>query len=1277
MFKNFTRLLFLTFLCTGIFQLAQAQTVITQWNFNSNPADGSTGTGTLNPSTGSGTLTHVNTSTPTFNNGSGSSDPAASDNSGLGMTGWPAQGTGNKTAGLQFRVSTAGHQNIGISFDLRHSNTGPRHFTIQYTADASAATPVWVEFAIDSTTAGDAFINNRNYNLSSVTALNNNPNAGFRVVATFRPNTSTYVAANPGSNYATTGTWRFDMVTVRSLPSGPVAQSYAVTSSTTSYIKFNQPVTASSASNLSNYSWSPSVTATAASLSASGDTIFLTHSALVDGQPYTFTVSGIQNASGSAMSATGFTAVFNASTPNLVITEIIHSPNDIEMIEVYNAGASAINLGGLKWTNGTTGNFPEVSLAPGATAVFATSPASASSSLNVSPVYTILNGLGSSDDILVIRNSLNQVVDSVSYFVGTNGWPSAPAGVYGYSFELNSASSDNNNGANWTVPQNPVTPQPAQGPVRATPGVYPTPPYTSPTASLSFVGSKVTVGESTTTVTVTANLQGGGSSTTTVDLELLPQSTASSGTDFTLPGSMQLSWPPFSNNVTRSITISISNDVLAENTEYFTLRFVNPVNTSLPPAASNHYSVFIQDNDKTAPVPQQAITLSHIASFSNGAAGTNSAEIVAHDPASQRLFIANSIGARLDIVNFSNPSAATLVSSVPMTPYGNINSIAVRNGIVAAAIENSTPELPGKVVFFDVNGNYLNQVTVGAMPDMIVFSNTGTKVLTANEGQPSANYLTDPEGSVSIIDISGGIPGLTQGNVTTAGFTSFNTQVATLKAAGVRIFGLNNPSVAQDMEPEYVTVSADDSKAWVTCQENNAIAEIDLSTGTITAIRPLGTKDHSLPRNGLDASDQGTSVEIANWPVKGVYMPDAIASYTVGGQTYLVTANEGDAREYSAYEEALRLSSSSYVLDPTVFPNPEALKASIGRLNVTRASGDTDNDGDYDEIHVFGARSFSIWNATTGELVWDSGDELEEITSRHPVFGAIFNASNANNTLKNRSDDKGPEPEGVTLATINGRVYAFIALERIGGCMVYDVTNPASPFFVDYRNTRNVASYGGDNGAEGIVYISAANSPTGSPIVILANEVSSSLTFYTVAGAVLDITLQDIKAANLGSRNQVEWTTADEQPGDEFELQRSRDGVRFEAVATIPARGVASAYKHWDVLPFEGLSYYRLKLKHNSGHFTYSPVVSARMKMKPAFVLVYPNPAQNEITIKLQSVPAANAVVEIVNAAGQLVKHQKLVNQVSSVSIADLAAGVYTLRYRDGERVEGVTLTKQ
>jgi Secretion system C-terminal sorting domain len=233
-------------------------------------------------------------------------------------------------------------------------------------------------------------------------------------------------------------------------------------------------------------------------------------------------------------------------------------------------------------------------------------------------------------------------------------------------------------------------------------------------------------------------------------------------------------------------------------------------------------------------------------------------------------------------------------------------------------------------------------------------------------------------------------------------------------------------------------------------------------------------------------------------------MPDAIDFYSTGGTGYLVMANEGDSREFGSVIDANRISSSTYnnLLDATAFPDQAILRNNkfLGRLSALKYSGDTDGDGDYDELHIMGGRSFSIRNASTGAIVFDSKALMEQITANHPTFGAIFNASNATGApaLKNRSDDKGPEPEGIKIAQINGKMYAFVALERIGGAMMFNVTNPNNPIYVGYANNRSTTLSGPDLGAEGIIYISAAESPNGNAILILANEVSSTLSIYQI-----------------------------------------------------------------------------------------------------------------------------------------------------------------------------------
>ena len=253
-----------------------------------------------------------------------------------------------------------------------------------------------------------------------------------------------------------------------------------------------------------------------------------------------------------------------------------------------------------------------------------------------------------------------------------------------------------------------------------------------------------------------------------------------------------------------------------------------------------------------------------------------------------------------------------------------------------------------------------------------------------------------------------------------------------------------------------------------------------------------------LAANGLDASDEDGGANIANWPVQSMYMPDAIAAYTVADELYLVTANEGDARDYDGYSEEARL--GDLVLDAAVFPNAAELQReeNLGRLRVSTASTDTNGDGLVDRIAAFGGRSFSIWDAA-GNLVFDSGDAVERITAG--LLPDAFNSSGENDSFDSRSDDKGPEPEALALGEIDGRTYAFVGLERIGGVMVWDITDPRAPVFVQYANNRDftvATEEAGDLAPEGIVFVPAADSSTGAPLLLVANEFSGTTTVWEV-----------------------------------------------------------------------------------------------------------------------------------------------------------------------------------
>lgn len=503
-----------------------------------------------------------------------------------------------------------------------------------------------------------------------------------------------------------------------------------------------------------------------------------------------------------------------------------------------------------------------------------------------------------------------------------------------------------------------------------------------------------------------------------------------------------------------------------------------------------------------------SVELRLLGSHTTGLFDKGAAEIVAHDPITQRLFVVSafdseSVDPGIDVLDASDPSNPTFLFSIDLSDYGRAaNSVDVKNGIVAAAVEANVKTDNGKVVFFDTNGNYLNDVPAGALPDMLTFTPNGDCILVANEGEPSgygAGFV-DPIGSITIVDMRNGVANATAQNVD---FTQFN---GTSIDPRIRIYGPGS-SISQDLEPEYIAVDHNSKKAYVTLQENNALAVLDIKSATITKLVSLGFKDYSSGENKLDASDSSAGsprIDIRNWPVFGMYQPDSISTLKFKNRTFLVTANEGDAREYSSLVEEVRLGSSSYMLDPIIFPNAATLKlpANLGRLNVTNRTGDIDGDGDFDEIYTLGGRSFSIWTED-GELVYDSGDDIEQRTAaRYPLF---FNASHTNNNLDSRSGNKGPEPEAVTIGKAYGRTYAFVGLERIGGIMVYDVSDPYNVKYVQYINNRNFAvnpNSGtvnrtvGDLGPEGVKFISGDDSPTGVPLIAVANEISGTTTLY-------------------------------------------------------------------------------------------------------------------------------------------------------------------------------------
>jgi hypothetical protein len=495
---------------------------------------------------------------------------------------------------------------------------------------------------------------------------------------------------------------------------------------------------------------------------------------------------------------------------------------------------------------------------------------------------------------------------------------------------------------------------------------------------------------------------------------------------------------------------------------------------------------------------EPALTVSPLGTYASGVFAAGAAEIVAHDPERQRVFTVNAEAAVVDVIDVADPAAPVKAFSLDVAAAIGVdgavaNSVSVHGGLVAVAVEAPDKTGTGWVALFTTEGDFTGGLPVGSLPDSLAFSPGGKYLVVANEGEPSDDYATDPDGTVSVIDVE-------TREVRTADFAAYASGERDLPE-GFRLFGPDPGDVAAGIEPEYVAV-ADDATAYVTLQENNAIAVVDLAAAEVADVHALGAKDHAAAGNELDASDEDDAIDVRNWPVHGLYLPDTAATYTVGGETYLVTANEGDVREWGDYSEEARVEDLELCADAFAGFDAADLQSeeALGRLKVTATLGLTE-EGCYDELYSFGSRSFAIWTAG-GELVFDSGADFETVIAAD--YAEHFNADNESNDFDDRSDDKGPEPEAVAVGAVGDRTYAFIGLERQGGVMVYDVTDPAGASFVDYVTARDFAAEpgegdAGDLGPESIAFVAAEASPTGRAMIVVGNEVSGTTTMYDVA----------------------------------------------------------------------------------------------------------------------------------------------------------------------------------
>ncbi|MEZ8245301.1 alkaline phosphatase [Vibrio splendidus] len=526
---------------------------------------------------------------------------------------------------------------------------------------------------------------------------------------------------------------------------------------------------------------------------------------------------------------------------------------------------------------------------------------------------------------------------------------------------------------------------------------------------------------------------------------------------------------------------------------------------------------------------------------------TSAAEIVSYDSCTDKLYVVNAQAQKVDVLSMDADSGPTSEGSIDLQSaavasgidIGAANSVSTHQGLVAVAIENADKQQNGIIALYRSDTlELVTTYTAGALPDMVSFSKDGRYIASANEGEPNADYSIDPEGSVTLVDLANGP---LQAKVTQIDFKAFNQgQPRHAELTDKVRISAPNATVAQDLEPEYLTF-ADNGKLYVALQENNALAAIDVASAQVDAILGLGGKPWDKAK--LDASNKDKNIgNLQSYAMlEGLYMPDSITSYSVDGNTYIVTANEGDGREYGIKTTQEMCDEKGFEWDGDDYKGTEnyttekdfciayvdevrgkkldvdanhplagALKDNnqLARLKVIKPQGTLAAD---QKVQAFGSRSFSIWDES-GELVFDSGDDFARIVLEQDP--ANFNSTNDNNQSgDDRSDDKGVEPEAIEVAEINGKHYAFVGLERQGGIMVYDVTQPKNASFISYLNNRDFTqpvctkvdedgdcdndtynSKAGDLGPESIKYFTRS----GNHFIAVGNEVSGSTSVYRV-----------------------------------------------------------------------------------------------------------------------------------------------------------------------------------
>ncbi len=475
-------------------------------------------------------------------------------------------------------------------------------------------------------------------------------------------------------------------------------------------------------------------------------------------------------------------------------------------------------------------------------------------------------------------------------------------------------------------------------------------------------------------------------------------------------------------------------------------------------------------------------------------------EITAYMPEKKLLFVVG--GDKLvEMVSFADEANPKVESRLQLD--GPATSVTVSGDLVAISMTAEPEHGLGQVQLFRYAEGLIPVASAQRLcnlPDMLTFTPDGSKILVACEGSPSQDFNEDPEGGVAILSVEKGNClndyKLTPKVLDFKGLDSLSLRKKSVRSPGVQGF-------VRSLESEYITVSKDSKWAWVSLQENNAIAKVDITAEKIADVFPLGYVDHSKPGFGLDVK-KDEKIKIKNYPIRGLRQPDGIASFTVGGKTLVLTANEGaSVNDYKAWTDEGTVTDllADERLDRTVFNEdvaPHLKKFTVSLLERCDQGPDEVPGGKCPYVYGFGTCSVSLFDGETGRLLWDSGEALEKAFGKLAPDYFNWNSKKDKVKMDSRSPKKGCEPENVTVGEVNGKRYAFVGLERSSGVAVFDLTAVDAgvrsiPKLVDlYFDPK-------DRGPEGLLFIPADKSPVyGQALLVVGYEYSKTLTVYKV-----------------------------------------------------------------------------------------------------------------------------------------------------------------------------------